>query len=63
MRQDVGTRLTEKDVREYWNNSAIDARRALIRAIIEKVIVHPPRAEVAKREFDTARIQLVWRGQ
>lgn len=63
VRLNVGKWLTEKDVRDYWNQSAIDGRRALIRAIIEKVIVHPRRPEWTKREFDTARVELVWRGQ
>jgi site-specific DNA recombinase len=61
VRLNVGMWLTEKDVRDYWNNSAIDGRRALIRAIIERVIVNPRRPEWTKREFDTGRIELIWR--
>lgn len=46
-------------VRERWHAMSLDQRRAVIRSVIESVVVHP--ATPGLKRFDPDRIELRWR--
>jgi len=50
---------TLAEMQERWNSANVSQRRAVICAVLEKVIVKPARL---RRRFDPNRLEPVWRG-
>jgi site-specific DNA recombinase len=48
--------LVPRNLREVWPDLSIDRRRAIVKAVIVKVIVHPQPGP----KFDPSKIQAVW---
>lgn len=49
----------EKALRQAWEERGIDWRRALVRSLIEQVVVHPRKDR--RNELELDKIELVWR--
>ena len=48
--------LVPRNLREVWPNLSIDRRRAIVKAVLVKVIVHPQQGW----KFDPGKIQAIW---
>jgi ribosomal protein S7 len=49
--------LVPRNLRQVWPNLSLDRRRAIVKAVLVKVIVHPA---PGKRVFDPSKIEAVW---
>ncbi|WP_246057057.1 recombinase family protein [Nocardioides eburneiflavus] len=48
-------------LRRAWSEMDLDLRRAVVQAVIERVIVHPSRGPKGSARFDPDRVEAVWR--
>ena len=51
----------ERAVRGRWAELTVGQRRAVIVALVDKLVVHPSALPRGSRRFDSERVQLVWR--
>lgn len=49
------------DLRAFWPEMGLDRQRAVVQAVIDRVIVHPFSGPHGTPRFDPKRIEIVWR--
>jgi hypothetical protein len=52
--------LMDGDVRARWAGLDLTQRRAVARALVDEVVVHPPRVR-GSNAFDLRRLDILWR--